>query len=362
MTAIAQQKQASTLLLIVLIIFLVLSLSTLTVFLKKDVIEADLTQRSNRLIQVSGLLQGSAHFEGQDAVVEGTVSSEKNKQKLLDLLSEVDGVRSIQANLSIKASEAKPTQASSTQELQKPEVLKGRFTLRHDAGRWILVGEVESEATKSDLMTSTTEVIGHTIVNLLSVAENKPRPPWVDKYLRVLEKFSYVHGGAELTLNKGILTVGGEVDSEAAMRMTLLPFSEEFGDGASIRNTLRIPKFVGNLYQPSKRHPIEKIDLSALSWNTEQTEVQDTEKLDEIIAVLKQNPDIDIEIAGHSNQSDDEDINTDISLKQALLIKKYLLTQEIKKSRLRTNGYGSLRPVSHDTAQNQRIEITVLKE
>jgi hypothetical protein len=364
MTDTAQQKQASFLLLIVLVIFLVISLSTLTVFLKHKEIESDLTQRTNRLLIISGLLKGTVTFDGRDAFVKGSVASEDEKQKVLDIINTVEGIRLIQTQLDIKADSRQASKKVVAKKIETPKVLEGRFTLRYDAGRWILVGEVESEVTRDNLITSTTEVIGKEIVNLLSVAPEKPRPEWVDKYLHVLEKFAYVHGGAELTLNKGILTIGGDVDSEAAMRLTLLPFNEVFGSVVSIRNTLRIPKFVNGLYQPPTLHSIEQIDLSALQWNSSGTGLQSTDKLDEIVALLKKSLDVYIEIAGHESQLGDEESNEKESLKKALLVKKYLLEQGIKKSHLRTNGYGSSRPIDTDvtSALNQRIEITVLKE
>ena len=364
MTDTAQQKQASFLLLIVLIIVLVVSLSSLTVFLKQTDIENDLTQRANRLLIISGLLKGTVVFEGRDAIIKGSVASEKNKQRVLDIIRQVDGVRSVQQKLAIKPLDIiAPPSRNMIKQIDKPKILTGRFTLRYDSGRWILVGEVDSETTKNNLITSTTEVIGSEIINLLTVDPNKDRPLWVNKYLHVLEKFAYVHGGAELTLNKGILTIGGEVDSKAAMRMTLQPFRKVFGDVVSIRNTLRIPTFVNGLYQSPSSHPIEKIDLSSISFNPSYTEIQTTSALDKVISLLKQSPDLYIEIAGHSNQFADEDKNSQISLKMALLVKQYLLAHKVKKSHLRTNGYGSSRPIDNDaSAANQRIEIIVIKE
>ena len=365
MTDTAQQKQASFLLLIVLVVFLVISLSTLTVFLKQKEIESDLTQRTNRLLIISGLLKGTVTFDGRDALLKGSVASEAKKQEVLDIIESVEGVRFIQAHLEIKASAtpvAKP--AAAIKKVEVPKTLEGRFTLRYDSGRWILVGEVESETTKANLISSTTEVIGSEIVNLLSVVSGKPRPKWVDKYLHVLEKFAYVHGGAELTLNKGILTIGGDVDSEAAMRLTLLPFSEVFGSVVSIRNTLRIPKFVNGLYQAPNAHPIEQIDLSSLQFEPDNSALKVSDPLDKIVALLTDNLDLYIEISGHANQLGDEESNEKDSLQKALLVKKYLLAQGIKKSHLRVNGHGSSRPVEADakSALNQRIEITVLKE
>ena len=364
MADIAQQKKSSYLLLIVLVICLIATLTTLSIFIKKDEIETDLTQRANRLLMVSGLLRGKVTFDGRDAHVDGRVALEKDKKRVLDIVKSVEGVRVVSGELAV--SPIKTTQQNvekAVQKTEKPKALEGRFTLRHDDGQWILVGTVDSETTKKNLIESTQEVIGEEISNLLKVDHSKPRPRWINKYLHVLEPFSYVYGGAELTLDKGILTIGGNVDSEAAMRMTLLPIRDTFGDIVSIRNTLRIVHFDGGIYQPEKTHDIEKIDLSDIKFDKENTEIKSVSSLNEVINIMKANTDLYIEIAGHANQSLNEDENIQISLARALLVKQYLVDNGIKKSHLRSYGYGSSRPIDKkDSSQNERIEVTVIRE
>lgn len=362
MTELVQQKQAPLLLLATLTLFLVASLTTATIFFKKSDIENDLTQRANRLLTLSGLLRGSVVFDGRDAFVKGDVTLEENKKKIREIISDVEGVRVVNQQLEMYIP-ATTTTNTSTQEQKKPTELTGRFTLRYDAKQWILVGKVESEVSKDNLLDSTREVIGEEIISRLTVEPNEKRPEWIDKYLHVLESFANVHGGAELTLDKGILIIGGEVDSEAAMRMTLLPFREIFGEVASIRNTLRIPKFEGGLYLPHKSHLIEQIDISSIKFNKDNTEIQSTLGLDQVISLLKGSTELYIEVAGHANLSDNEDENIQLGLDRAMLVKQFLVKHEIKQSRIRTNSYGSSRPITDSEAgHTQRIEVTVIRE
>ncbi len=366
MTEIAHKKQSSFLLLILLVIFVVAGLTTLAVIIKKDVIENDLSQRTNRLLIISHLFDGKVIFEGRDAFVEGSVTTKENKNKVLDIVKNIDGVREVTEHIDIKpvSINAADNDITTNKKVEKPLPLAGRFTLRYDAGQWILVGETDSELTKQNLIDSTREVIGEDInASLLTVNPNKPRPRWVNLYLHVLESFSLVHGGAELTLNKGILTIGGDVDSETAMRMTLLPFREAFGDIVSIRNNLRIPVFKNGLYIPNKKHPIENIDLTQLEFNDENTALISNSGLETLVNELKNNSRLYIEIGGNFNLADDEEKNIQISLQRALLVKKYLIENGIAKARLRTMGFGSSRPLdTDDETRNQRIDVTVIRE
>lgn len=363
MTDVVQEKQSSFLLLILLIVSLVAGLTTISILLKQKPIEDDLSQRANRLLTVSRLFNGKVSFDGRDAVIKGNVFTEGSQEKVITLVKGVEGVREVIAQIGVKP-KLKETEASTDIEASVEPQLKGRFTLRYDSGQWIFVGNVDSEITKQNLVDSTQEVIGEKInTSLLTVKPEITRPRWVDRYLHVLDSFSYVHNGAELTLTDGILTIGGDVDSEAAMRMTLLPFREVFGDVVSIRNTLRIPLFKDGIYVPQRLHAAEKIDLSSISFNDENTKIQSTVGLDKLVNELSKKPNLYIELSGHVNSFNNEDDNVQVSLDRALLIKQYLIEHGIPKVQLRTYGYGSSRPIEQsDSRHNERIEVTVIRE
>jgi outer membrane protein OmpA-like peptidoglycan-associated protein len=82
--------------------------------------------------------------------------------------------------------------------------------------------------------------------------------------------------------------------------------------------------------------------------------------------ILKENPNIKVEIGGHTDGEGSEKANQMISEKRALSAKKYLQDKfNIPDSRLVTKGYGSTKPVADNKTQegrskNRRVEFKVI--
>ncbi len=82
--------------------------------------------------------------------------------------------------------------------------------------------------------------------------------------------------------------------------------------------------------------------------------------------VLKSNPDLKVEIVGHSDNLGAEKFNLKISLERAQTVKDYLIGKGIEGSRLSVSGKGSAEPISENKtsvgrAINRRIEFHVVK-
>ena len=79
--------------------------------------------------------------------------------------------------------------------------------------------------------------------------------------------------------------------------------------------------------------------------------------------LLKDNPQIQVEIAGHTDSMGSEKANLAISEKRALSVKKYLQDKyNIPDSRMTIKGYGSSKPVADNNTQegrskNRRVEF-----
>ncbi|MEM9458709.1 MAG: OmpA family protein, partial [Myxococcota bacterium] len=85
-------------------------------------------------------------------------------------------------------------------------------------------------------------------------------------------------------------------------------------------------------------------------------------KLDRAVAVLKQYPDLRIEIAGHTDSQGDDTSNLELSRERAEAVKAYLTDRGIDGSRIRTRGAGETEPIADNAtkkgrAQNRRIEF-----
>jgi OmpA-OmpF porin, OOP family len=80
----------------------------------------------------------------------------------------------------------------------------------------------------------------------------------------------------------------------------------------------------------------------------------------ELADSLKTNPDMDIIIEGHTDNSGNPAYNMNLSLERALAVSKVLTSQGIAESRIRVKGYGDTRPVADNLtkagkAKNRRV-------
>lgn len=88
--------------------------------------------------------------------------------------------------------------------------------------------------------------------------------------------------------------------------------------------------------------------------------------LKEIYEFLKENPNIIIEIGGHTNGVPDKEYCDDLSLQRAKSVAEYLYQRGIPKNRIVYKGYGKEKPVATNKTKegrdkNQRVEIKILR-
>jgi len=82
--------------------------------------------------------------------------------------------------------------------------------------------------------------------------------------------------------------------------------------------------------------------------------------------MLKENPDIKVEIAGHTDTAGTEKARQKISEKRAESAKKYLMDKfNISGDRMMVKGYGSTKPIADNStkegrAKNRRVEIKII--
>jgi len=104
--------------------------------------------------------------------------------------------------------------------------------------------------------------------------------------------------------------------------------------------------------------------ISDLQFASGRWELEASHKnsLQEVIDIMRQNPDLRIEIQGHTDNTGSEGLNKKLSSYRAMSVMKYLMQNGIKVSRLTFMGYGSEKPiVRNDTpenrAMNRRVEF-----
>ncbi|MBZ5710598.1 OmpA family protein [Nannocystis pusilla] len=85
-------------------------------------------------------------------------------------------------------------------------------------------------------------------------------------------------------------------------------------------------------------------------------------KLDAAVKVLKEFPDVGVEISGHTDSDGDRDHNIDLSRRRADAVKKYLADKGVDAGRMTTRGAGPDEPIADNAtkagkAKNRRIEF-----
>lgn len=90
-------------------------------------------------------------------------------------------------------------------------------------------------------------------------------------------------------------------------------------------------------------------------------------ELDDLIRFLNANARVNIELAGHTDNTGDARANVDLSQRRAEAVQSYLLTNGINASRLSSKGYGSTMPVdTNETPEgrqkNRRTEFKIISQ
>lgn len=87
--------------------------------------------------------------------------------------------------------------------------------------------------------------------------------------------------------------------------------------------------------------------------------------LSQFATSLKNNPDTDVQIIGHTDSTGSDAINNPLSEKRAQAVYNYLLQSGVGGVRMTSAGMGSTQPVADNTsvagrAQNRRVEVFIL--
>lgn len=90
--------------------------------------------------------------------------------------------------------------------------------------------------------------------------------------------------------------------------------------------------------------------------------------LDEVIAVLQANPQIElVHVEGHTDSTGSPDFNRKLSKQRAESVVKYMASKGIAKARIEPHGYGPDRPIADNAYDdgreaNRRVEFIIAKQ
>ncbi len=99
-------------------------------------------------------------------------------------------------------------------------------------------------------------------------------------------------------------------------------------------------------------------------WNKADVKAQDIEKLAKAASVFKANPNISVELQGHTDVTGDAAYNQKLSENRAENVKKALIKKGVSKKQMSTRGFGITQPLApndseENRAKNRRVETVI---
>ncbi len=117
-------------------------------------------------------------------------------------------------------------------------------------------------------------------------------------------------------------------------------------------------------YEPSKVFTLNNVyfDVDKATIKPESYK-----QLDELVELMKLKKGMEIEIAGHTDNTGSKEHNLKLSQLRAEAVKNYLVKKGISAKRIVAKGYGDTEPIAtNDTpegrAKNRRIEVRIIKD
>lgn len=158
-----------------------------------------------------------------------------------------------------------------------------------------------------------------------------------------------------------------------------LPFGKEYGflaaangyiaqsENLDLRTLDRYKDVIVNLYlTPLKAG--ETVKLNNVFFVQSKPELLSTSypELDKLVKIMKDNPSMNIEIEGHTDNVGDAAKNLALSEERAKVVKNYIVNKGISATRITTKGYGGTKPIAPNTTeetrkQNRRVEFKITK-
>ncbi len=86
--------------------------------------------------------------------------------------------------------------------------------------------------------------------------------------------------------------------------------------------------------------------------------------LDEVVSILKEYPDYNLKMGGHTDNVGDDKANFSLSQARVDGVKTYLVSKGVEMSRIEATGYGETKPIAANTtpvgkSQNRRVELAL---
>ncbi len=169
-----------------------------------------------------------------------------------------------------------------------------------------------------------------------------------------------------LTVEDGVVTVSGRVPSEGAREGVILRLEQLFpGFKVVDRLEVRPPETGIELQRGLDQFVASRV--VEFEFDSDVLTADGRETVDEVAALLRPLPGVNVEISGHTDSTGDDAFNLDLSLRRADAVRAHLVEQGLSAARFETAGFGETRPIADNKTpegrqRNRRTEFRVIEE
>ncbi len=111
---------------------------------------------------------------------------------------------------------------------------------------------------------------------------------------------------------------------------------------------------------------IMRLDNLIFAVGTARISTESHDELDEVVAMLKNNPNMVVQLEGHTDIKGDPKLNMKLSQDRVDAVKAYLVSKGSAKSKIKTKAFGGMSPLTRENTEeahkmNRRVELRILE-
>lgn len=180
-------------------------------------------------------------------------------------------------------------------------------------------------------------------------------------------------------LSSGVEAGTARTDATTGEYKIVLPYGNKYGFSANAQAFIPVSEHIDltevdgykeinrDLYLvPVKIGETVRINNVFFDFGKSILRTESYPELNRIVSLINLNPDLEIEISGHTDNTGEDKVNLKLSDERAKAVKNYLVLKGIPETRVSAKGFGETKPVAgNDTEEgkqfNRRVEFTILK-
>lgn len=328
-------------------------------------IEDDLETRATGLLRASGLNDVSATATGTDLVLAGSLIEGYDAQSVFNGVAGLEGVSSVSGNLWFVTGT----------DLADIVVVGDPIEFAWDLNSVVITGDISTDDRKTfinDTLALTFSSIDDSGLSVLPEIDDEKE--WIGSVLSLLiaTRESVEVGRLIVFPSSQLLVVAGEV-SDKAVRNDLNDRVSAVGEalGFDVNPAIRVPE-TGPTKQEVEALQVEIDEVildQVVEFETGSDVITDDGKtlLDGILTILRDAPDIRVEISGHADTQGSPQANLELSKRRTEAVFAYFVTNGESPDRFDLLWFGDTQPIADNSTEegrqkNRRIEFTALLE